>query len=156
MAGRSVSIRLDLFAKREEIVEEIVRRVGEPTRRKQKNALFVSASVCSALGLGAALFSTLIGYLAGLVVGAFSYGASLLLYIAGAQHLGAARSQILFSTAPVWGLALSWLALDEQLEVAHLVAGSMMAVAIGSRSRPRSRRGGSSRSSRWNGSSATP
>lgn len=55
----------------------------------------------------------------GLVVGALSYGASLLLYIAGAQHLGATRSQLIFSTAPAWGLALSWLVLGEHLDAAH-------------------------------------
>ncbi len=67
---------------------------------------------------------------AGLIVGAFSYGASLLLYIAGAQHPGATRSQLIFSTAPAWGLVLSWIALGEELEVAHLVAAAMMALAI--------------------------
>lgn len=67
---------------------------------------------------------------AGLVVGAFSYGASLLLYIAGAQHLGATRSQLVFSTAPAWGLGLAGLALGEKLEAAHLTAATMMAAAI--------------------------
>lgn len=67
---------------------------------------------------------------AGLVVGAFSYGASLLLYIAGAQHLGATRSQLIFSTAPAWGLGLSWLVLGEQLKVVHFVAAAMMGFAI--------------------------
>jgi drug/metabolite transporter (DMT)-like permease len=67
---------------------------------------------------------------AGLVVGAFSYGASLLLYIAGAQHLGATRSQLIFSTAPAWGLVLAWLALGETLEAVHLVAAFMMAFAV--------------------------
>ena len=36
-------------------------------------------------------------------VGALSYGASIVLYIQGAQHLGATRSQILFSTSPFIG-----------------------------------------------------
>ncbi|WP_428261649.1 DMT family transporter [Haliangium sp.] len=67
---------------------------------------------------------------AGLVIGAVSYGASLLLYIAGAQHLGATRSQLIFSTAPAWGLGLAWLALDEELRLVHLAAAALMAVAI--------------------------
>jgi drug/metabolite transporter (DMT)-like permease len=67
---------------------------------------------------------------AGLLVGAFGYGASLLLYIAGAQHLGATRSQLIFSTAPAWGLVLAWLTLGEELRVEHLVAAALMAVAI--------------------------
>ena len=33
-------------------------------------------------------------------VGALAYGASIVLYIRGAQHLGATHSQILFSTSP--------------------------------------------------------
>lgn len=66
----------------------------------------------------------------GLVVGAFSYGASLLFYIAGAQHLGATRSQLIFSTAPAWGLGLSWLVLGERLEPVHFVAAAMMGFGI--------------------------
>jgi drug/metabolite transporter (DMT)-like permease len=50
-----------------------------------------------------------------LVVGAFGYGLSLVLYIAGAQQLGAARSQMIFSTAPFWGVAISWALLSEPM-----------------------------------------
>lgn len=65
-----------------------------------------------------------------LVVGALSYGVSLLLYVAGAQQLGATRSQLVFSTAPAWGLGLSWLVLGEQLAPAHLVAAALMGLAV--------------------------
>lgn len=65
-----------------------------------------------------------------LVVGAFGYGASLLLYIAGAQHLGATRSQLIFSTAPAWGLGVAWLVLGESLLPVHLVAAALMGLAI--------------------------
>ena len=41
-----------------------------------------------------------------LVFGGVGYGASLLLYIRGAQQLGATRSQLVFSTAPAFGLGL--------------------------------------------------
>jgi len=91
----------------------------------------VAGSVNLALGLLVAPQpATLWAFGIGLVVGAFGYGASLLLYVAGAQHLGATRSQLLFSTAPAWGLGLSWLALGEPIHAGHLVAAAMMAVAI--------------------------
>lgn len=67
---------------------------------------------------------------AGLVVGSFGYGASLLLYTRGAQHLGATRSQLIFSTAPAWGLVLAWLVLGEELRAEHLLAAALMAVAM--------------------------
>ncbi len=68
---------------------------------------------------------------AGLLVGGVSYGLSLVLYINAAQHLGAARSQLLFATAPVWGVALAWTALSEPLSAAHLLAGGLMLTALG-------------------------
>ncbi|MHB1133163.1 MAG: DMT family transporter [Chloroflexota bacterium] len=59
-----------------------------------------------------------------LVLGALSYGASISLYIAAAQRLGASRSQMLFSSAPFFGVALSLIFLREPLtpwQVAALV-----------------------------------
>ena len=41
---------------------------------------------------------------AALLIGVFSYGISIVLYVTSAQNLGATRSQILFSTAPFWGI----------------------------------------------------
>lgn len=66
----------------------------------------------------------------GLGVGALGYGASLLLYVAGSQHLGATRSQLLFSSAPVWGLLLAWLALGEPVLAGQLAAVPCMALAL--------------------------
>ena len=45
--------------------------------------------------------------LAALGLGAFAYGLSILLYITSAHNLGATRSQLLFSSAPFFGLILS-------------------------------------------------
>ncbi len=67
---------------------------------------------------------------AALSVGALSYGVSLLLYVAGAQHLGATRSQLLFSTAPAWGLGLAWLALGEPMSLSQAGAAGLMGFAI--------------------------
>ena len=51
----------------------------------------------------------------GLLLGALSYGASLALYIQAAQSLGAVRSQMIFASAPFFGLSLSSLLLREGL-----------------------------------------
>jgi drug/metabolite transporter (DMT)-like permease len=63
-------------------------------------------------------------------VGAVAYGASVALYVAGAQQLGATRAQLFFATAPFFGAALSWLALGEALTPTHawtalILAGSL-------------------------------
>jgi drug/metabolite transporter (DMT)-like permease len=64
---------------------------------------------------------------AALVVGGLGYGVSLVLYVRGAQHLGATRSQLLFAAAPFFGLLLSWLALGEPVLFVQLLAGALMA-----------------------------
>lgn len=91
----------------------------------------VAAAVNLALGvwLGPALPSIEVAGLA-LLLGSLAYGASLVLYIAGAQQLGATRSQVLFSTAPFMGLGVSWAALGEPVLPAQLLAGAVMAVGL--------------------------
>lgn len=74
-----------------------------------------------------------------LAIGCLSYGASLLLYVAGAQHLGATRSQLIFSTAPAWGLVLAWLVLGEPILLVQVGAAALMATAIVLWSRERHR-----------------
>lgn len=51
--------------------------------------------------------------LGGLGIGIVSYGLSIVLYITSAQQLGATRSQLIFSSAPFWGVLLSILLLGE-------------------------------------------
>jgi drug/metabolite transporter (DMT)-like permease len=55
-----------------------------------------------------------------LLVGAFSYGLSLTLYIKAAQALGAARSQMIFATAPLWGVLFSMVLLHEPATLLEL------------------------------------
>ena len=69
--------------------------------------------------------------LAALAVGMLSYGASIALYISAAQASGATRAQIGFSTAPLFGVALSALFLGEQLQLAHGASALLFAAAIG-------------------------
>jgi drug/metabolite transporter (DMT)-like permease len=65
-----------------------------------------------------------------LVLGAVSYGASLVLYVAGAQQLGAIRAQMVFATAPFWGVAIAWAGFGEPMVPAQLAAGLVMALAL--------------------------
>jgi drug/metabolite transporter (DMT)-like permease len=63
-------------------------------------------------------------------VGALAYGASIVLYIQGAQHLGATRSQILFSTSPFLGGIFAWIFLGEPVLGAQIAAAGVMIAAL--------------------------
>jgi drug/metabolite transporter (DMT)-like permease len=83
------------------------------------------------LGLALAPFAGGVATIAGgLCVGALSYGASVALYIASAQKLGATRAQGLFAVAPFAGAALSWLVLGEAISAAQVAAAALLAAAI--------------------------
>lgn len=69
---------------------------------------FVAGSVNLILGLFLGSYqASVLNTAAGLGLGALSYGLSIMLYITSAQNLGATRSQLLFSSAPFFGLAIS-------------------------------------------------
>lgn len=65
-----------------------------------------------------------------LAIGALSYGVSLVLYTAGAQRLGATRSQMIFATAPFFGLGLAWTAGGEGASSAQVGAAAIMAATL--------------------------
>jgi drug/metabolite transporter (DMT)-like permease len=67
---------------------------------------------------------------AALALGALAYGASIALYVRGAQQLGAIRSQLAFSTAPFLGLVLSWIVLGEPVLAVQVAAGIAMAAGV--------------------------
>ena len=67
--------------------------------------------------------------LAGAIVGFASYGASLVLFVVGLRHLGAARTGAYFSTAPFAGALLA-LALGDALTLQLAVAGALMAAGV--------------------------
>lgn len=68
------------------------------------------------IGVSLAPLAASIGEVAGgLGIGIFSYGFSIVLYITSAQQLGATRSQLIFSSAPFWGVLLSILLLGEPI-----------------------------------------
>jgi drug/metabolite transporter (DMT)-like permease len=66
---------------------------------------------------------------AALGLGAFSYGASIVLYVLAAQSLGATRAQVLFASAPLFGVALAAGWLGEPVSAAQLAAAAILAVS---------------------------
>ena len=67
---------------------------------------------------------------AALVIGMVGYGASITLWVRGAQQLGAARGQAIFATAPFLGAMLSWLVLADSIEVAQVIAMALAAIGV--------------------------
>lgn len=65
-----------------------------------------------------------------IVVGVFSYGFSIVLYVTSAQNIGATRSQILFSTAPLWGVVLSYVFYHESFQWVHIISIVLLALAV--------------------------
>jgi drug/metabolite transporter (DMT)-like permease len=63
-------------------------------------------------------------------VGIFSYGFSIVLYVMSAQNIGATRSQILFSTAPLWGVILSYLFYHDSFQWVHVISLALLASAV--------------------------
>jgi len=65
-----------------------------------------------------------------IIVGVFAYGFSIVLYVTSAQNIGATRSQILFSTAPIWGVVLSYLFVHEPFQWVHVVSIALLTLAV--------------------------
>ena len=57
-----------------------------------------------------------------LLIGAFCYGLSIVLYITAARRLGASRSQMVFASAPFFGVAVSQIYLGEQFQFYQLLS----------------------------------
>lgn len=103
---------------------------------------FTPAQTTAIKGLGAGTINLAIGLvresglppLTGLVgalaLGAFSYGLSIMLYISGAQQLGASRSQLLFSTSPFLGVLLAWFLFGEPATAVQFGAAALMVAGI--------------------------
>jgi drug/metabolite transporter (DMT)-like permease len=87
----------------------------------------VSLTLAFAVGKGFTLGPTVVG---GLVVGAFGYGLSLVLFIKGLNGLGAFRTGALFSLAPFAGAAASVIILGDRVKSALAAAGLLMAAAV--------------------------
>lgn len=88
------------------------------------------------LMLGLAFADDLTGIDAGsvvaaLAVGAVGYGVSIVLWVKGARDLGAARGQVIFSTAPFVGVLIAWVVLGETVAWEQVVAVAVAAVGVG-------------------------
>jgi drug/metabolite transporter (DMT)-like permease len=93
-------------------------------------------------GLGAGATALAIGVLvaplaappavgaAAVATGALCYGASIALYIAAAQQLGATRAQSVFASAPFAGAALAFLLLGEPFGWQHAAATPLLALSL--------------------------
>lgn len=94
---------------------------------------FVKGTVAAVVNLGLGLSvegapSAGVDIAVALGVGMLAYGASIVLYVAGAQQLGATRAQMIFATAPFWGVALAWI--REPILLAQIGAGALMAAGL--------------------------
>jgi hypothetical protein len=76
-------------------------------------------------GPGAITVWSLLGALA---VGALGYGASITLWVRGAQQLGAARGQAIFASAPFLGAIVAWVALSDPVEPVQVVTVTTVTV----------------------------
>lgn len=66
----------------------------------------------------------------GMVIGALSYGASIVLYIHAAHGMGATRAQLVFASAPLWGLGGGAVVLGETLTWIHGAAALLMVLGV--------------------------
>jgi len=79
--------------------------------------------------LGASMPSAAL-VLAALGLGALGYGVSITLWVSGAREIGAARGQLVFSTAPFVGVLVAWLALGDPVRRVELVALVLAAFGV--------------------------
>ena len=65
-----------------------------------------------------------------LLLGAFSYGISIALYIGAAQGIGATRAQIIFASAPFFGVGASIIVLGEALSIIQIIAAGVLIISL--------------------------
>lgn len=88
-----------------------------------------AVNVALALGTGAQLPGSG-SVLAALALGLVSYGLSLVFFIVGLRHVGAARTGAYFSTAPFIGALIAGIFLHEHLSMNVWMAGALMAGGV--------------------------
>lgn len=69
--------------------------------------------------------------LAALAVGAVGYGVSMTLWVQGARNVGAARGQLIFSTAPFLGALVVWVGFWETPTLLEVAAAVVAAAGVG-------------------------
>ena len=92
----------------------------------------VAGSVNLALGLAITGAGNVGGWsvVGALVVGMLGYGASITLWVRGAQQLGAARGQVIFATAPFLGAVLAWVVLGDGIDAVQVIAMTLAAAGV--------------------------
>lgn len=103
--------------------------VGPRTITLVKGVVAGSTNLLLGLALGGSLPDGGTVALA-LVAGGLGYGTSITLWVAGARDLGAARGQLVFSTAPFVGVAISWLILSEPVRGIEVTALGLGAAGV--------------------------
>ena len=88
---------------------------------------FINIIIGTAIGGSLPQYQIILG---AIVLGVFAYGFSIVLYINSAQHLGATRSQVIFSSAPFFGFLSSWLILSENIGIIQIITAILMGIAI--------------------------
>jgi drug/metabolite transporter (DMT)-like permease len=108
----------------------------------RKIALTDATFIAMVKGLAAGLVNVAIAWILGAtfpsfqvviaacVVGFFSFGASLVLFVVALRHLGAARTGAYFSIAPFAGALISFALLGETVTATFVVAGLLMAAGV--------------------------
>lgn len=87
-----------------------------------------AVNVCLAIALGSGM-PALPSVGGALLLGFFSYGISLVLFVVGLRHLGTARTGAYFSVAPFFGALLALL-MGSPLTTSLLLAGLLMALGV--------------------------
>jgi len=82
-----------------------------------------------ALLLGAR-WPSAVGTLSAMAIGALAYGASLVLFVTGLRHLGAARTTAYFSIAPFVGATVSVIAFHEAISLQLVFAALLMIFGV--------------------------
>ena len=83
----------------------------------------ISLILAIVIGNNLPSWKTLVG---GLILGGLSYGISLTLFVYAMRGLGAARTSALFATAPLTGVALSFVLLGESMSLTILLSLPLM------------------------------
>lgn len=65
-----------------------------------------------------------------MLIGSLGYGLSIVLWVKGAHDLGAARGQVIFSTAPFIGAAIAWTVLSESISAIQIGAMGLAALGV--------------------------
>ena len=93
-----------------------------------KGVIAGGANLSIGLAFGGSANSTAV--VAALIVGAFGYGVSITLWVAGARDLGAARGQLVFATAPFIGALVAWTAFADDVTTREVVSLGIAAIGV--------------------------